>query len=327
MIRLITPPTKRPATVDELNALVNSHSNVDTIVRLGDMKLENDKLDIGGASMAVREGGMRDLLSKLHMPFGYAASIPNDLLYDSVNRLLKTYADWEVLLRTQDNEVRGVLEPTYVPLDSSALAERLKSTASVGLLPARISYDGDSLTASFVSDQKITAVDKGDITQIGVTLETSDTNRFNLSAGAFLYRLVCTNGAIAPAAMGGGVNFSQRKVSPDTVWSLFDDGYQRILKTMSEMDSEFLIRLQGKKVDAAGWVKAKDKLSQFASGHRVAQILKGMETEAKERGSDFSFYDIYNSVTASARDEASLYTAQSLEKAAGELLFAFGSKN
>jgi len=327
MIRLVVPPTKRPTTIAELHALVNSHSNLDTVIRLGDLKLENDKLDIGGAPMAVRENGMRDLLTKIHMPFGYAASIPNDLLYDSTNRLLKTYGDLEVLVRTQDNEVRGILEPTYVPLDSGSLADRLNKTSDVGLLPARISYDGDSLTASLISEQKCTAIDVGDVTHIGVTLETSDVNRFNLSAGAYLHRLVCTNGAVVPAAMGGGMNFSQKKVNPDTVWDLFDEGYQRILKTMSEMDNEFLIRLQGKKVDAAGWVKAKDKLSQFASGHKVAQILRSMESEAKERGTDFNFYDIYNAVTSTARDEASLYTAQSLEKAAGELLFSFGSKN
>ncbi|VVB51783.1 Uncharacterised protein [uncultured archaeon] len=329
MIRLVVPPTKRPATVSELSDLVKSHKNEDVVSRLGDLKLEQDKLLVksmsSSAGLAVRESGMRDLLSHLGMPYHYANAIPNDLLYDSVNRLLHTYGDFEVMVRSQDGEVRGILSPSYVKLDSSDLTSRLRKAAEVGLIPARILYDGDSLTASFVSDQKVTAVDKGDITQIGVALSTSDIDRFQLSAEAYLYRLVCTNGAVLPVSMGGGVSFSQKKVNPDTVWDIFDKGYQRILERMSQTDSEFLIRLQNKKVDANGWIRTKDKLSKFASGRRMAEVLKNMELEAKERGTDFNFYDIYNAITQTARDEASLYTAQNLEKAAGDLLYSFGT--
>jgi hypothetical protein len=248
------------------------------------------------------------------------------VLYDSVNRLCKTYGDFEVLVRAQDDEVRGVLDPNYVPLDTKDLVNRVSTSVEQGLVPSRINYDGDSLTLSMVTGKEVHAKDVGDISKIGVGFEASDVGLFPLSAGAYLYRLVCTNGAILPARMGGEVVFSQKKVNPDTVWSLFDEGYQRILTTMSQVDSEFLIRLDSQKVDVPGFVKAKEQLAKFAGGRKAADILKNMEADVLENGTDYTFYDIYNAVTSTARDEASLYTAQNLEKAAGELLFTFGTQ-
>jgi hypothetical protein len=326
MVRLVLPEVKRPDTVDELTTLVKAQKNEDAITRIGDLKLENDHLVVGSTAYALRENGFKGLLSELGMPFGYAASIPNDLLYDSVNRLCKTYGDTEVMLRTQNGELRGVLSPNYVPLDTDVLASRLSETSKLGLVPARIYYDGDSLSVSLTTEKAVHAKDVGDITKVGVSLETSDVNMYPLSAGAYLYRLICTNGAVVPAQMGGGVSFSQKKVNPDTVWNLFDEGYQRILTTMSKIDSEFLIHLENTKVSAADFVKAKDKLSKFASGREVARILKGMETELLESGTDYNFYDIYNTVTSAARDHSSMYVAKSLERAAGELLFAYGTE-
>jgi hypothetical protein len=326
MIRLVIPETKRTTTVEELSALVKSHKNEDVITRLGDIKLENNRLIVGDSAYAVRENGMKGLLSHLHMPFGYASSIPSDLLYDSVNRLCKTYGDAEVLVRAQDGEVRGVLSPTYVPLDTNVLVDRLGDAQALGLMPARLSYDGDSLTVSMVTTAEVRAKEVGDISKVGVSLETSDIGCYPLSSGAYLHRMVCTNGAVLPVQFGGGVSFSQKKVNPDTVWALFDEGYARILDKMSKVDSEFLIRLGNKKVDAAGFVKARNTLSQAAGGRRIATILNGMEQELLEKGTDYTFYDIYNMVTSSARDEASLYVAQELEKAAGELLFSFGTE-
>lgn len=325
MIKLVVPETKRPATIDELSALVKSHTNTDFVIRLGEMHLNQDILEIEGTKkFALRENGFKNLLSELGMPFGYASNIPNDLLQDSVNRLIKTYGDFEVLVRSQDGEIRGMLEPNYVPLDCETLVGRLDKCTKAGLIPARLQYDGDSVVASLVTDKAITATKVGDISKIGISLETSDINLSQLMAGSYLYRLACTNGAVLPAQLGGEISFNQKKVNPDTVWNLFDEGYQRILQNMSALNSEFLIRLENTKVDAASFIKAEEKLAAFAGGRKVAAVLKDMEAQLKEKGTDYTFYDIYNTITSAARDEASLYTAQNLEKAAGNLLYSFG---
>jgi hypothetical protein len=226
----------------------------------------------------------------------------------------------------QDGEVRGVLEPTYVPLDSEILANFLPECVKAGLSPTRINYDGDSLVAQFITAIELKANKAGDISQIGITCETSDIGAFSLSAHAYARRLVCLNGTTLPANLGGEVSFKHKSVNESTVWELFREGYQRILSNLSKIDSEFIIRLENRKVDAAGFVKAKNKLSEFAGGRKINVLLEGMEQELLEKGSDFNFYNIYNKITESARDSASLYEARNLEKAAGELLFEFGSK-
>jgi hypothetical protein len=324
MMKLVVPETKRPATVDELFNLIGSHKNEDSIVLTGDLSLKEDKLLINGEPYAVRQSGLRGLLNHIKMPYSYASNIPTDLFYDSVNRLCKTYGDFEIMVRTQDKEVRAILSPNYIPLDSYDLVARLKQRPS-GLKPARINYDGDNLTVQLVTEAEVSAQKVGDVSKVGVSLETSDINLYPLSANAYLFRLICTNGAILPSTLGGGVSFMQKNVNPETVWGMFDEGYQRILEKMAQIDNAFLIRLENKKVDASNFIKVKNKLTEFAGGRKINDVLRKMEEDVLERGSEVSVYDIYNTVTESARDSVSLYAAQNLEKAAGELLMEFGT--
>ena len=325
MIRLMIPEVKRPKTVEELEVAVNSHKNQDVPAFLGQLSLKDDKLFVEDKSYAVRASGMKGLLGYIKMPSSYASSVPTDLLYDSVNRLTsKTYADKEVLLRIQDDEVRAILSPSYVPLDSSELFKYVSKTKELGLKPARITYDGDNLVASMVTGTEVHAVDTGDISKIGLELETSDINEFGLSSNAFLFRLICTNGTILPARMSGGLSFSQKGSNPETVWSLFSNGFSKILDKMSQVDSDFLIRLQNKKVDASNFVKVKNKLSEFVGGRKISNVLYDMEQEVLEKGVDLTVYDLYNRVTNVATTETNIVTARNLEIAAGELLFDFG---
>jgi len=325
MIRLVTPELTRPNTIEELSKMVSSHQNEDIIASIGEITLANDKISVRGKSYAVRPSGFKGLLSYIKMPLGYASSIPNDLLYDSVNRLTtKTYADSEVLLRLQDSELRAVLSPNYVPLDSSELMKHISKASKLGLKPARISYDGDNITAAFITEVEVKAVEVGDISNIGITIETSDIGDYPLSSGAYLMRLVCQNGTVLPARMGGGLSFNQKGSNPETVWNSFGGGLEKILNRMSQIDSNFLIRLQNKKVDASNFIRVKNKLSEFVSGRKISHVLLDMENDVLEKGVSLSLYDLYNKVTNVATTEPNLLTARSLEIAAGELLFEYG---
>lgn len=325
MIKLVLPETKRPGTVDELSSLVASHKNEDMNILIGDISLKDDRMLINGKPYAVRHTGMKGLLNHIKMPGSYAASIPGDLFYDSVNRLCKTYGDFEVMVRTQDDEIRAVLSPSYIPLDSLDLVKRLEKAKEAGLTPARMQYDGDNVTVQLTSNTEVKASKVGDISKVGVSLETSDTNLYGLSANAYLYRLICTNGTILPTSLGGGVSFLQKNINQETVWNMFDESYTRIMDKMAQIDSEFLIRLENKKVDASNFIKVKNKLSDVAGGRKVAEVLRKMEEDIIERGSQVSVYDIYNTVTETARDSVNMFTAQLLEKSAGELLLEFGA--
>jgi hypothetical protein len=326
MLRLVTPETVRPNTIEELNTLVSSHKNEDVIASIGEISLKEDKIIVRDSSYAIRPSGFKGLLQHIKMPLGYASSIPNDLLYDSVNRLTsKTYADSEVLLRIQDNELRAVLSPNYVPLDTTELMKHVSKAEALGLKPARITYDNDNILLSMVTEAEVKAKQVGDISKIGISLGTSDVGDTPLNAGAFLYRLLCTNGAILPVSFAGGMSFDQKKANPESIWSIFSSGFDKILHKMSQVDSEFLIRLEQTEVTAATFIKAKNKISQYAGGRKVDHLLKEMESDILDKDAKYTVFDIYNKITESAHRQPNLQDQRSLEMGAGELLLDFAS--
>lgn len=327
MINLVITETKRPSSLDQLQTLVQSHTNEDFNITLGDLSIDGDHVMLNDKRHMLRHNGLKGLLSKIGMPISYAQKIPTDLFRDSVNRLIKTYGDTELLVRVQDSEVRAILSPNYVALDCKDLVKHARKAVDVGLGVERISYDGDSAVIQMISKTEVKAKEVGDISKIGVSLSTSDTGLTHLEAAPFVYRMICTNGSIIPTSLGGGVHFIQKDVNPATAWEIFGESYAKILDRMSKIDNNFLINLENVKVTAANFVQVKNKLSEHAGSRKVSEILGKVEEEITNHGTEFSIFNIWNIVTESARDSHDMHIQHSLEIASGELLMEYGAKN
>jgi hypothetical protein len=151
---------------------------------------------------AVTELARRQLADKLNIPFKYFERMRTgepDLLDRNVNTWLQREGDDRRMLRTLDGQVRAVLSDRYRRLDNFALAEHIfpilqemdGTFASVELTPSR-------MYLKFVLPRLDYEMAPGDMVQAGVMVSNSEVGLGTLSVQPLVYRLVCSNGLIAP---------------------------------------------------------------------------------------------------------------------------------
>ncbi len=328
MIHLIEPRLNKFKTMGELKNCVLSKKNEDVKVRIGDMAIQDEKFLVAGTEYKMRANGMRDILKKINMPASFAQNIPHDLFVDVFNRLAqKTYGDFEGVLRVQDGEVRALVPDSFVPLDSTELINRVSRWETPSLVASALTYDGDNIKTSFTTTATVTAKDKGDITNLGITAATSDCGLTPLETSSFMFRLVCTNGLVLPTKMSGGISLNPKKVNSETAWDLFSSSYDRIMSNLVNVKSDFLINLGNKKLDTPAFIKIKDEVSKAIGGRKANQVMGSMEHDIVENKAEFSVFDAIQLLTSTARDSVSILDARGLEMAAGELSLLYGASN
>jgi hypothetical protein len=157
----------------------------------------------GQATFGITELARRQLADKLKIPFAYFERMRNDqpsLLDSNVNTWLTAENDRR-LIRTLDGNVRAVLSERYRRLDNFDLADHvlpILRDVSPGATFESLELTDTKMYLKVVTPRVQYEIAKGDIVQAGVVISNSEVGHGTLSVQPLLYRLVCTNGLIAP---------------------------------------------------------------------------------------------------------------------------------
>jgi len=133
------------------------------------------------------------LMLKCQIPIQYAQRIPQDLLEKNVNRMLPNK---DLMLRTEEDRIRGIVTPRYKPIDHLELLSGLEKFIQVS---------GHSLTKLFVTDDymrwniltgKERGREIGQAVQLGWDGINGETGMHPIARALFVLKLVCTNGMV-----------------------------------------------------------------------------------------------------------------------------------
>ena len=261
--------------------------------------------------------------------------VSQSLVAHNLNFWISNNKDRDLMLRTYENfdkskNVRAVLSNRYKIIDAHhVLNPALNKMMDLGAEFKYSHYDGDRLNVTATLPKLEGEVRKDDIVQGGITITNSEIGNGGLLIQPFIYRLVCTNGMVAPSLLN---RFFQRHVGKiiihpekDTQWVSIIDKMQKQIELVSNPEV-FQENLQ----------KLKDATNETITSHKIVEVTKRHGITDYERKEIFerlshyvgetfttSKYDFANAITNVANsDDVSEDRARYLQELGGLIIFA-----
>jgi Domain of unknown function (DUF932) len=279
----------------------------------------------------------RQLAEKLKIPFHYFQRMESEkpqLLDTNVNSWLASDSERR-MVRTLDGKVRAVLSERYRRLDNFELArhvlpilERLPEArfASVELTETKMYL---KCVTPAVSQE----IAPGDVVQAGVAISNSEVGHGTLSVQPLLYRLVCSNGLIAPERAMRKTHLGRILESGDEAVVVFKDD------TLAADDHAFFLKVRDVVEAAVSGVtfrlvadKLKTTLGIKLAGDptKTVQVLANRYdlSDAERVGvlrqligdGELSGYGLINAVTEYSKEIADYDRATEFEALGGKLV-------
>ena len=260
--------------------------------------------------------------------------VSQSLVAHNLNFWISNNKDRDLMLRTYENfdkskNVRAVLSNRYKMIDAHhVLNPALNKIMDLGAEFKYSHYDGDRLNVTATLPKLEGAVQKDDIVQGGITITNSEIGNGGLLIQPFLYRLVCTNGMVAPRYLN---RFFTRHVGKividpekDTQWVSIIDKMQKQIELVSNPEV-FQENLQ----------KLKDATNEKITSHKIVEVTKKHGITDYERKEIFerlehyvgdtfttSKYDFANAITNVANSSIADDRSRFLQELGGLIIFA-----
>ena len=293
----------------------------DFVVKSKEIKMEEGKIVYGGKSYSLTETARSQLANWVGMEDRYYHKLVGrkdglPLLDTNVNYWLER-AERAYTLRTYDDGrpiIRAVMSDRYKVIPNSMIVGKIlghfeEMGDSYHLLKGYISPD--KLNLIYLSDKSLFYVgeDKTDEHKLGVSVSNSEVGMGAFSLGTYVYRLVCSNGAIA--SIGGDtdrwIHMGGRKAEKiyaqdgtyrteiGVIETIIDE---RLKKTVNFDNADKLItnlrRLKSVVVEDG---RKKLFLDSLTSYFNLGEAEKEMiEVELKKKGE--TYYDYLQAITA-----------------------------
>lgn len=170
---------------------------------INDGGIRDVRLDINNVGdHGLTDHAHRQLGQHLRIPvkyYDYMRDHAPTLLCDNINHWLQAKTDETRLIRTLDGDVRGILSPSYRPLDNYDFAEcALTELGKIEGIQVKASAITDTnMYIKAVNERMQGEIRRGDVVQWGISLSNSEVGAGSLRIDPLVYRLVCTNGAVA----------------------------------------------------------------------------------------------------------------------------------
>jgi len=181
---------------DRVLAMAKNHH--DEFVPVGDISFDGmDSVNIAGEKHLMRSTAQREISNRLGVPYSYLRKCPEDVQAYNLNHWIEKEKNDELFFRFDDDEVRAVFTPRYVPMDNVAVMERLDNLGFKHDAKVQCQID-DGFMMLNIPDAggEFTLVGK-DKMRPGISIGNSEVGIASLSIAAFILRLICTNGLIS----------------------------------------------------------------------------------------------------------------------------------
>ena len=260
--------------------------------------------------------------------------VSQSLVAENLNFWIDHNKERDLMLRTYENfdkskNVRAILSNRYKMIDAHhVLNPALNKIMDLGAEFKYSHYDGDRLNVTATLPKLEGEVQKDDIVQGGITITNSEIGNGGLLIQPFLYRLVCTNGMVAPRYLN---RFFTRHVGKividpekDTQWVSIIDKMQKQIELVSNPEV-FQENLQ-KLIDATNEKITSHKIVEVTKKHGITDYERKEIFERLEHyvGDTFttSKYDFANAITNVANSSIADDRSRFLQELGGLIIFA-----
>jgi len=194
----------------------------------------NGELRVGSESHRITRVGLEQLCKQLGIPNPFARKIPIDLLSTNICELgIDRDKPIKFVIRESDGAVVGVVKHKYVFVPSLDLIQRIDGNILNGNSNRDISISTGGIRITYEVPADISVEPEvGDIIRFGKEVINSEIGYRKLQARLLIFRLVCSNGAIAPQCFGQVVENPLGDENPNMMLNQF-------IKHYNNFDSRF----------------------------------------------------------------------------------------
>jgi len=238
-----------------------------------------------------------------------------DLVAHNLNFWINRRDNRELMVRTFDHghsniDARAILTNRYKRIDCDVVANHcLDKLMDLDVEFKYSYYDGDRMNITAVTPKVEGEVVKGDVVQGGITITNSEVGNGSLMIKPFIYRLVCTNGMVAPQYFN---QFYAKHVGAIVIDPTQDEQWKVTIEKMQKQ-----LELVAKpEVFEENLKKLQDATKKSMNSHQIVQLAKRQGITDSERagiferldryvGDEFtvSKYELSNAITNMANDE------------------------
>lgn len=280
------------------------------------MRLTESGFEFNGETFDVKPTGHEHLGEKLGIPRPYYRRMQSEnpeLLRQNVNGWMQTKPQ-KVMVRTLDGGVRAVLSNAYRPLDNSDLMTALlpifEQHQELGLSVKDCGLSDHYMHIKATVQANRQEVKVGDTVEAGILVSNSEIGSASLRVEPMVYRLICSNGAVASSAIRQ-FHIGRRSEVGDGVEELLTDR----TKLMRDISFWSQVRdvVRGTLTSRAWLAGEVRKLQNATTEMMTRPVPEVIEVSQKRfgfsegegrtlldrlvKGGDFSRYGFYNAVT------------------------------
>jgi len=307
---------KRDYLVDMKSIKVETNTeNGDAVSPFVYPSISVDHLTTG--SYVLTDHSLNQLCGKLEIGTHYLRKclpVSQELVAHNLNFWINNSKEKELMLRTYDtapiNEARALCSNRYKRIDNDVVANHsLNKLMDLGLDIKYSYYDRDTLNITAVNQKLEGEVYKGDVVQSGITITNSEIGSGSLIIQPFIYRLVCTNGMVAPRYLN---RFYSRHVGKIVIDTTKDDQYITIIDKMQKQ----IDLVNSEDVWTESFQGLLQSRKQKVNSHQIVELAKRHGVTESERADIFgrlnqyvgdtfttSKYELANAITNLGNDE------------------------
>jgi hypothetical protein len=176
-----------------------SENNWDELVKVKEIQLPDiDHMVIGKESYEMRLLAQRGIAYRLAVPTQYIKRCPDYLQGLNLDYWLQQEQNEELFVRFDGNDVRAIFTPRYQPIDNFEIIEKLHTQGYVDKTKVQCYLDKEMMVLNIPESDKTFSINADKMTP-GISISNSEVGLASVAIAAYILRLICTNGLIAPA--------------------------------------------------------------------------------------------------------------------------------
>ena len=246
---------------------------------------------------SLTDHSMNQLCGKLEIGTQYLRKclpVSQELVAHNLNFWIKNTKSKELMVRTIErdsdelpNIARAVCSNRYKRIDNDVVVTHsLNKLMDLGLDIKYVNYDRDTLNVTAVNPKVEGEVSEGDVVQSGVTITNSEIGSGSLMIQPFIYRLVCTNGMVAPRYLN---KFYSKHVGKIIIDLSKDDQWVTIINKMQKQ-IDLISSNDVWNESFNGLVKA---TKESINSHQIVELAKKHGVTESERAQIFERLNHY----------------------------------
>lgn len=335
---------KQGQNVEQMLNKINNDvkKKIDYIVGIKKIKVEETASVFPDVTFDKTKGNLTDLsliqlCNKLEIGSSYLVNkclpLSQNLVVHNLRFWLDNVKKRNVMVRTYQEDtsrtVRAILSDRYKRIDNDIIATKsLNRILDMGAKLQYVNYDGDNLNITGVLPKIEGEIAKGDVVQGGVTITNNEVGGGSFQVKPFIYRLICTNGMVAPEYIG---NFYAKHVGKKLI-NVQDDeqgeiSIDKMFEQVSLMNNpQMFYDLFDQMKKAKEKKTTSDEIVKLAKQHNLSDAERAgiFERLGRVFGDTFTTdnYSLANAITNLANDEEkSDNRARFLQELGGQIIF------